>query len=648
MARKNKTQTTENQVGTTAATKPARWLSPNTLIPLIGLTFLTVIAFFPVLDAEFVNWDDDKNFSENVLITGLNSENFWSNVKQIFVTPVIGNYNPLPIFTFAIEHQVFGLDQPIYWHLNNLLLHIGCVIFVFLIGQRLRLSLWATILFAGLFAIHPMRVESVAWVTERKDVLFGIFYLWGMWLYLKNIQGETKLWRTILITLLFVLSLFSKIQAVIFPVSLILLDYLEQGKLTLKQFYTKAHLFAGSIAFGMYGIKLLAEQGSLESTADYSDFQRIFIGSFSYLIYYIKALVPFKLSPLYPYPSDFPVSYYPSILSFVAGGGVMLWSYLKGWKHLCFGVTFFTANVFFLLQIKGAGQGFMADRFTYIAYLGLFYLMAFAYDRYLAKASNPIKYAAVIIPLLIYSIMTFTQSKVWKNSDTLWTHVLKYYTNTTLPYGNRANYYRDTGQTAKALQDYAKTISLKPQEAGPYNSRARLYFDSGKESDLPLALREYNLAIERVDTIAEYYANRGATYARLGQLQPALKDLNKAITLDPTFTNSFLNRSVIHRQLGNVQAAIKDLEAYMKNSAYQPDLWYELGAMYNRINDYKSGLQKLNRAVQLDNKKGIYFIERGKANFSLGNKAQAVSDINTATQLGADVPAKVKEVILGQ
>jgi len=626
---------------------PSKYKLSRTHLLLIGALMVgTFVFFLPVLDAEFVNWDDDKNFSENILITSLNQENFWTNVKEIFTTPVIGNYNPLPIFTFAIEHQVFGLDQPMYWHLNNLLLHLLCVVLVFLIGRRMQLSTAATVLLAGLFAIHPMRVESVAWVTERKDVLFGVFYLYGLFLYLKNLQDGHKWSRSALIFIVFLLSLFSKIQAVIFPVSLVLIDYWWTSRLTIRQVLTKGHLFLGSLAFGLLGIYFLQSQGSLDSSTDYSGFQRIFIGSTAYGVYLVKSIVPYRLSPLYPYPGEFPPIYYVSILSFVGAAGVLLWSFFKQKKHLFFSLAFFTANVFFLLQIKAAGQGFMADRFTYIAYFGLFYGFAFGYDRLKDKVSDPVKYGGIAAVLLIYGVMTYQQSQVWKNSGTLWTHVLKYYTNTTLPYGNRANYYRDAGQKEKALADYTMTISLKPQEPGPYNSRARLYFDSGTDADLRKALTEYTLAIQRDGTKGEYYANRGATYARLGMAQEGLSDLDKAIEIEPDFLNTYLNRSVIHNQLGNVDEAIADLDYYIKYRPYQADLWFEIGRLLNGKNDYPNALIKLDRAISLNPNKGTFYIERAKARFSTGDKTGARNDLNSAKRLGTQVPQNVLNIIM--
>ena len=133
----------------------------------IGLliVIITALTFLSSLNNDFVNWDDDKNFLENDLVSTINDDNFWSNTVEIFKSDVIGGYNPLTIFTFAIEKRVFGFENPFYWHLDNLLLHLLGTLFVFLIGCRLKLGYLGAAFLALLFGIHPMRVESVAWVT---------------------------------------------------------------------------------------------------------------------------------------------------------------------------------------------------------------------------------------------------------------------------------------------------------------------------------------------------------------------------------------------------------------------------------------------------------------------------------------------------
>ena len=187
--------------------------------PVVAAVLITFLCFTSALNNKFVNWDDDRNFYENPLVQHIDEKNFWENTKTIFSTGVIGNYNPLPIWTFAIEKRMFGFDKPYYWHLNNVLLHLICVFLAYRIALFLGIGWRGALLTALLFGIHPMRVESVAWVTERKDVLFGAFYLGALLQYIKY-KHDQKSSRWIWMTLLFTLSLFSKIQAVSLPLSM--------------------------------------------------------------------------------------------------------------------------------------------------------------------------------------------------------------------------------------------------------------------------------------------------------------------------------------------------------------------------------------------------------------------------------------------
>jgi len=613
-------------------------LSGTMIGALAAALLITLFAFLPSFDNQYVNWDDDKNFYENEEVITINSDNFWKNTREIFTGDVIGNYNPLTIFSFALEERFVSQEsRPFVRHLNNFLLHAGCVIFIFLIGARLGLGLWGATFIALLFAVHPMRVESVAWVTERKDVLFGFFYLGAFYYYLRGKQEGfgTKDW--LLITLFFILSLFSKIQAVFLPVSMVLLDYYlsKDAKLTVTSILTKVPFFIGSLIIGIVNILKLKAYGTV-GEQEYEGISRLFIGSYSLVIYYIKALIPFRLSPLYPYPSSLDWTFYVSIISFVGTAAYLILAYRKKWRVGFFGVAFFMANVFMLLQILGAGQGFLADRFTYVAYFGLFFIMAY----YLNKAIND--KPSLKLPLLgvaglmiaTYSLMTYNQNKIWKNSGTLWTHVLKYYENSTLPWGNRANYYRDTGKTSLALSDYNKVISLDPSQHRPYNSRARLYFNFNNRDSLMKALDNYNKAINLQPGNVEYRVNRGATYAKLGDGQRALQNLNEAEQIDPSFANIYLNRSVIYNQDGQRELAIKDIDKYLSIKPNFPDLWYEKANLHNSLQQDTQGFEAISKAIKMNNTKGIYYFERAKSNFMLGKQDLAISDLNTAAGLG--------------
>src|SRR6185503_4750614 len=193
---------------------------------LLMVLAVTAGAFIPALSAGFVSWDDPAYLLENKQLTTFT----WQSIVNIFASGISGNYNPLPIFTFLIEKQFVGFD-PFIYHLDNLLLHLLCTALFYKILRMLKVSPMGAMLGALLFGIHPMRVESVAWVTERKDVLYGAFYLGAIIAYLNYItMGSTKNKWYVLTLVLGILSLFSKVQAVALPLSMVAIDFLQQRK----------------------------------------------------------------------------------------------------------------------------------------------------------------------------------------------------------------------------------------------------------------------------------------------------------------------------------------------------------------------------------------------------------------------------------
>ncbi len=654
-AKKSKKQSKNKAaISTKKKKKQLPGLSKTHKIGLLIILAATFIFFSPSLQNSYVNWDDDRNFYDNELITSLGSGNFWENTKEIFVTPVIGNYNPLSIWTFAIEAQIFGIDETFlgqssmfFWHLDNVLLHLICVLFVFLIALKMKLPLPAVLILTSLFAVHPMRVESVTWLTERKDVLFGAFYFIALYLYILYTQIDSKKRYLVLIWICFILSLFSKIQAVILPISFILIDYWFDGKLSIQKMLRKTPYLLASLLFGLLGVYFLKDQGSLASTTEFEGFERIFIGSFSYLIYLIKSIIPYRLSPLYPYPSSMPGYFYPTVILFLSLPVALYYFYKKQWKVLFFGLAFFTANIFFLLQILGAGQGFLADRFSYIAYFGLFLM----YSVFLAQLTERLKWQKwstylFLLPLLVYGFMTFNQTKVWKNSATLWTHVIKYYKQSTLPYGNRANYFRDEGNTAAALKDYSASIRLLSTNEEVYNSRGKLYFNFDHPDSLKKALEDYTKAIELQPDTAEFYVNRGATFSKLNMPERAIQDLNVAVEKNPNAFNAYLNRSVVYHGMGNLSKALEDIDHYLKFKPNSADIYYQGGLINNSLHRYAKSIPYFDKAISIKPNNAAFYFERAKAKYSTNDKAGARKDIQQCKQMGVEVPQDVYQRIM--
>lgn len=610
-------------------------------IPLIATIIITAIVFIPSLMNDFVTWDDDVNILKNPNLQVFD----WRSIKGIFTETVIGNYNPLAILTLAIEKAIFGLNATVI-HINNLLLHLICVFFVYKIGVQLKLSPVAAGIVALLFGIHPMRVESVAWVTERKDVLYGAFYFAAIYNYIRyihfNKQRKGYFWLTIG---LFVFSLLSKIQAVALPLSLLTVDYFLKRDLNIKLIKEKMTFFLLSLITGLAGIFFLSEEGSLDQATDYTFLERIMVGGYSYTVYLVKFIFPYEMSPLYPYPSSIGWEFYigTALLLPIIGG--LYYAYKKEKEALLFGFAFFTFNIIFMLQVLGAGQGFIADRFTYVPYFGLFFSAGYYFQQISSQKPTLKKGLSLGLCayLMVFGVMTWQQNKIWKNGGTLWTHVLKYYNKIDTPYSNRAQFYRDQGNINQALADYTKAIEVNPDKGSTYNSRGKTYFDlGGPKNDRNLvqqAIKDYTKGIQYSPELGELYANRGAALGYLGRNQEALVDLNKAIELEPDKPGGYANRSLLYMQSGNYELAIQDHTAYLTMNPYDAEVWYERGLGKSRLGQYQAAIKDYNQALALDQQRGVFLMQRALAYKNLGNKTQAASDLRLAQETGANVPA---------
>lgn len=620
--------------------------SENTLLPMLVALIVTFLVYIPSLSNQFVNWDDDVNILENPNLEVFNAE----SVKNIFHLEkgnVIGNYNPLTIFTFAVEKHFVG-ENPKLYHINNLILHLVCVFLVYRLMLLLQLSPIAAMFVALLFGIHPMRVESVAWVTERKDVLFGAFFLGALCLYTRYIKEGMKDKKLIFFCIgLFILSLLSKIQAVALPLTMLAVDYYYKRPLKLNLIIEKIPFFLLSLAFGLLGIYSLKMQGSLDDdVTQYGFAQRLLIGGYSWVVYLIKSIVPYKMVCMYPYPKTLTWHFY--VTPFIALGTLAgaFWAFKNEKRGLFFGFLVFFFNVVFMLQILGAGQGFIADRFTYIPYLGLFFIVGYYLNEF-QKSDSPIanylKYGLGAY-LLVSAFLSFKQIKTWENGGTLWTHAIENLETTTLPYNNRGNYYRDKKKDfKKAIVDYDKAVSISPNKASQYNSRGKTHFDMG---NVPKAIADYRKAIqlsegdEKQESEAEFYVNLGAALGASGDINGAIQALNKGVETDPEFANSYLNRSLAFNQTGQYEKAHADIEKYLGFKPYNAEMWYELGLVSRIIRKYDQSISGFTKAIQYgpNNKNvGLFYYQRGRTYATMNQAAKAKADLNQAKNMGVKI-----------
>ena len=448
----------------------------------ISIAILTFVILSPSLKCGFTNFDEEQFVIQNPLIVSKSIE-----LKKIFTSIVGANdYYPITIISFACNYQI-GKLKPFGYHFLNVLFHtlntFFVFIFIFIISKR---NLLIAAIVALFFGIHPMHVESVTWITERKDVLFMFFFLTGLITYLIYREKRKMVW-IILTIFLFVFSCLSKGTAVVFPAILILIDYLLEAKLNKKMFIVKIPFFLLSLAFIILTF-LLHNNESLQFKMEHKTLLHRFIfASYDLLWYLYKFIIPNNLSAYYAYPNEnaIPLSYWISPV-LLLGGLIISYIYLRKVKPIVFGLLFYFFSIILMLQIipTGSGNFNMADRYSYLSFIGLLFVIAYLLNRVWQKKT---KFRYIIMVIVgIYSVIfcysTFARTKVWQNSETLWTDVIsKNPDRCYLAYYNRGHYYQfEKNDLEKALSDYNKTIELYSSSAEAFNNRGLIYFYKGR------------------------------------------------------------------------------------------------------------------------------------------------------------------------
>lgn len=616
---------------------------------LIGISLLlTFIAYLPVLKAGFVNWDDPDYALKNAAIQS------FSNFNDIVIKPVQGNYHPLTMLSLALNYAMSGL-QPGSYHFLNLLLHLVNTVLVFKLASRLsgknKVIAFATAL---LFGIHPMHVESVAWISERKDVLYGFFFLLGLISYLKYLDKKVR--SGYFFTLLwFLLSLASKPAAVVFPIALFTLDFFRGRKLSLTMFTEKIPflLFAGILGYmTMHAQKTV---GATDEIQSFTLGSRVLFFFYGYLMYVIKLMVPAELGAFHPFPpvnGTLPLIYFLSPIFFLALAVLCLRTYKK-YPVVTFGFSFYLVNLVLVLQFFIVGSAIIAERYTYIPYIGLFFLGGWLLDRKF-RGKPSVAFGIVILIGIVFTTVSNIQAGTWKNSLSLWQQVLKYNETSSLAYENLARYYReDLKDYDKALENFNEALKHERYKAGVYKSIGKTYFDKGNGTQISEERSRFiRLAIENFNTglvqdslnnhpdkklTGEIYINRGSALATAGMLESAIRDFNTGLQFDPLNQNGYLCRSLYYAIKGDFEKAIEDNTAYLKLNPYDANMYSERGINKRNLKQYREALDDVNKAIQLNKTEPSYFLERARTYNAMGNQAAAKADAQQARAMGLSV-----------
>lgn len=357
---------------------------------------------------------------------------------------------------------------------------------------------------------------------------------------------------------------------------------------------------------------------------------------------------------------------YAAPLGFLAACAAVWWAWKKGLRVWVFGTAFFFFNVMFLLQIFAAGQGFLADRFTYVAYFGFFAIAAYYVDVYSKNESSKVKVQVALgVVAVLFGLWTVRQIGIWKDGYTLWTHVMSQdegeKERSSLPYWNRGQFLRNERRDYEgALKDYTRAVEMEPNNPELLNSRGKTYFDmaaSGKYKNqekalIEKALKDYTEALSKPKITpkskSEALSNRGAAYGMAGMHQESIRDITESVKLDSTNKNAYANRSIAYLNTGQYEKALGDYQSYLKFEPNNFNFWYESGMVQRVMKRNEDAIKSLDRALQINPQLNIAYLERARAKAQAGNKAAAQQDYQKAQQMGLKLEALDQQLMGGQ
>jgi protein O-mannosyl-transferase len=596
-------------------------------IPLAIILILTFIAYLPSLKNNFTNWDDPYYVYKNPDIQKLNKENITGLLSKNYM----GNYHPITMLSLAADYSI-GKLKPKTYHTTNLILHLCNTVLVFILILSLFDKIEIAAITSALFGLHTLHVESVAWVSERKDVLYTLFFLASLIFYLRYLKEEKNKFYFLSLAL-FVLSALSKGMAVSLSLSLLAIDWLRGRNFKdSRVILEKIPYFALSLFFGIVAIFAQRLGPDTEGIPHYNIFERIIFASYGFCQYLYKLILPVNLSAFYPYPekNTIPFEFWICLLIALAVAGAAFYSARKSRDYLfCF--LFFAFNIIMVLQILPVGKAIMADRYSYIPSIGFFLAVTIGFSQ--IKTSNTLKWIPVAAYILVLASFTYNRCKVWHDNFSLWTDVIEKYPTAGIAYNNRGVAYAELEKYQEALSDYDKAISVDDKNVEAYNNRG---VSKAALKDFAGAKQDYNKAIELNPSYPDAYYNRGNTFKDLNDALSAIADYSKVLSLNPHHSGALNNRGLERRVVKDYKGALEDLNKAIKNSPSNPDGYANRALIEMDLGDITGAQQDNEKAVKLDPNFGTGYLQRANAKNAAKDFPGALADYNLALERDPD------------
>lgn len=634
------------------------------------VAMLTFFAYLPALRNEFVYWDDNRYIFENPYIRSLDAAFF----RWAFLDFHVSNWHPLTWISHAVDYTVWGLN-PLGHHLTNIILHAVNTALVVVLAVKLleiareRTQQNAAVLFLNdravliaaamsglLFGIHPVHVESVAWVSERKDLLCALFFLLGIVAYVQSAERAARSAVREMLTpcamrhalCFFILALMSKPMAVSLPAVLLILDWYPFG--TIRSWKTLWPRGVEKLPFIFLSfvssiVAILAQSaGKAFQTVDFVPLSaRSLVAVKSLAAYLGKMLLPIHLIPFYPYPRD--VSFfsfeYVSALAIVIGITAATVIAAKRQQAWLAAWGYYVVTLIPVLGIVQVGGQAMADRYTYLPSLGPFIIAGLCAAWIATRISTEhrpesiigkMSIAAALLLVVSLSVLTIRQTTIWHDSFSLWTFVIEKGTEKLpMAYVNRGAAFQKTGRLEKAVADYEAAINIDPSDSMAYISLGVALEQMGR---LDRAEEAVERAIALDPSSHEAFRNRGLLREKMGRFDDAIADYTRAIALQPAYYEAYNNRGLIYAKTGQLDRAVADYSASISINPRYFNAYLNRGVAFTLTGQYDRALEDFNGAILLGQDDAVAYYNRGMFYRRVGKDDLALSDVRKACELG--------------
>jgi tetratricopeptide (TPR) repeat protein len=648
------------------------------------LAALTLLVFWHVMDGDFINLDDYDYVAENNHIQeGVTP----GAIRWAFTTFHTAYWHPLTWMSHMLDIHLFGLN-PRWHHLTNLLFHVANSLLLFRVFHRMTRAFWQSAAVAALFAIHPLHVESVAWVSERKDLLSAFFWLLTMGAYVRYVERPGR-WGYGLVLLFLLMGLMSKPMVVTLPFALLLLDYWPLQRLEVPQtasairpglhdpaatdqrgrkakrkrsaqaldgstripasemrplrmksvwasirplLLEKAPLFVLVVSASIAAVIAQQQVGALGSIEALPLGARVANAFVAYAFYIRKMIWPTDLAIFYPHHGSWPVGQVVGAVIFFSVATLVVIRKARAFPYMAVGWFWYAGTLIPVIGIVQVGGQAAADRYTYIPLVGLFIILAWGVPDLLKRLRyrRGVLVAASALTLLGLILVTRVQVGYWRDSLTLFDHTISVTENNALILSSRGAVLDRMGEHSKALADYNRAIELDPGYSIAYCNRGAYYYKMG---DYYRAIADYEEAI-RID--ARYpvpYVNRGAAYQKLGDPGRAIADFDRAIHLNPNMSKAYLYRGIARHSLGDYRLALSDYDRAIEMNSRETDVYFNRGSAHYLLGEYDKAIADFNRAIVLNPGDAEALFNRGAAYDHLHDYRRAVADYDRAIEL---------------